>query len=265
MSLGGSGLDATAGSSVIALRYASAEELAKVLQPFVANGGKILADPLRNAILIDGEPATRETLISLVRAFDTNILAGQSYALFPVGSGGVKDFAGALQEALRSQSGGALASVVRVVPMERVNAVLVVSSQQRYVDEARRVYALVDRQRGQTMRSWHVMYLQNSHTNDVAYVLQRAFTPNDVTARPEPGAGQSAPGQSTRQSLGGQGGSGLGGQGSGSQGSGNQGLGSSGLGSSGLGSQGGGQGGVGFGGNSGGGGLSGLTGGGGGP
>ena len=36
----------------------------------------------------------------------------------------------------------------------------------------------------QTMRGWHVYYLQNGTANDVAYVLQQAFTPNSVTATP---------------------------------------------------------------------------------
>ena len=34
------------------------------------------------------------------------------------------------------------------------------------------------------MRSWNVYYLQNSRSNDIAYVLQQAFTPNHVTAVP---------------------------------------------------------------------------------
>jgi general secretion pathway protein D len=34
------------------------------------------------------------------------------------------------------------------------------------------------------LRSWHVYYLQNSHSEDVAYVLQQAFTPTNVTAQP---------------------------------------------------------------------------------
>ena len=200
LAAGGVGADATTGSTMVPLRFASAEDLAKVLQPFVGNGGRILADPGRNTLIIEGEPGTRETLMGLVRAFDTNILAGQSYALLPIGTGSVKDFAAALQEALRGQSGGALAGLVRVLPMERVNAVLVVSSQPHYIEEARRIFALVERARGRTERSWHVIYLQNSHTNDVAYVLQRAFTPNDISAQADsdPGqatAGQTAPGQ----------------------------------------------------------------------
>jgi general secretion pathway protein D len=174
----------TAGAVVISLRYASAEDLAKVLQPYVGEGGKIAADPGRNALLIAGEPAAREGLIGLVRAFDIDVLARQSYALLPVSSGDVKDFASALQEAFRGQSGGALAGLVRVIPMSRVNAVLVVSPQQKYIEDARRVYGLIDRMRRQTLRSWHVYYLQNSHSQDVAYVLQQAFTPGNVTAQP---------------------------------------------------------------------------------
>ena len=96
----------------------------------------------------------------------------------------MKDFASALQDAFRGQSGGALAGMVRVVPMSRINAVLVISPQPRYIDQARRVYALIDRARQQTIRSWHVHYLQNSHAEDIAYVLQQAFTPNNVTAQP---------------------------------------------------------------------------------
>ncbi|MDR3529067.1 MAG: secretin N-terminal domain-containing protein, partial [Rhodopila sp.] len=174
----------TAGTVVVPLRYASAEELAKVMQPYVGEGGKIAADPGRNALLIAGEPQAREGLIGLAKAFDVDILARQSYALLPVSSGDVKDFASALQDAFRGQNGGALAGLVRVIPLSRINAVLVVSPQQRYIEEARRVYALIDRARRQTLRSWHVYYLQNSHSEDVAYVLQQAFTPNNVTAQP---------------------------------------------------------------------------------
>ena len=174
----------TAGAEVVPLRYASAEDLVKVLQPYVGEGGKIAADPGRNALLIAGEPAAREGLIGLVKAFDIDVLARQSYALLPVSTGDVKDFASALQDAFKGQTGGALAGLVRVIPLSRINAVLVVSPQQQYINEARRVYALIDRVRRQTLRSWHVYYLQNSHSEDVAYVLQQAFTPGNVTAQP---------------------------------------------------------------------------------
>jgi general secretion pathway protein D len=174
----------TAGAVMVPLRYTSAENLANVLQPYVGEGGKIAADPARNALLIAGEPGAREGLIGLVRAFDVDVLAGQSYAVMPVNNGDVRDFATALQSALWGPSIVALAELVRVLPLPRINAVLVVSSQKRYIDEARKVYALISRARRQTLRGWHVYYLQNSHSENVAYVLQQAFTPGNVTAQP---------------------------------------------------------------------------------
>ena len=98
-----------------------------------------------NALLISGDPQAREGLIGLVQAFDVDVLARQSYALLPVSAGDVKDFASALQDAFRGQNGGALAGLVRVIPLSRINAVLVVSAQPQYIDQARRVYALIDR------------------------------------------------------------------------------------------------------------------------
>jgi general secretion pathway protein D len=77
-----------------------------------------------------------------------------------------------------------MANVVRVVPMERVNAVLLISPQRDYIAAARRIYDTLDAARRQTIRSWYVYYLQNGQANDVANLMQQAFTPNNVTAQP---------------------------------------------------------------------------------
>lgn len=201
--------DALSGSMLVPLRYASAEDLAKVLQPFAGNGARVVAEPGRNALLVGGDPAARGALISLIQAFDIDLLAGQSYALFSASSGDAKDFATSLQDAFRTQ--GALAGVVRVVPMARLNSVLVIASQQRYIEDARRVYALVDRSRRGSVRGWHVYYLQNSHSDEAAYVLQQAFTPGNVTAQPGGSSGQG--GNQRQQSASAQNGSALGTQG----------------------------------------------------
>ena len=201
------GSEGLAGGTLVPLRYASAEDLAKVLQPYVGTGARVVADPGRNVLLISGDPNGRETLVSLVRAFDIDVLAGQSYALFPIGNGSAKDFAAALQDSFRGQAGGGLAGVVRVVPMERISSVLLISSQPRYIDEARRVFGLVDRVRRQTVRTWHVYYLQNGRSNDIANVLQQAFTPGNITAQPTVRAlASTAPGRGSRTLGGGEGG-----------------------------------------------------------
>jgi len=221
----------SAGTEVVPLRYASAKDLAKVLEPYVAEGGKIGADPGRNALIISGDAAVRQTLAGLARAFDIDILAGQSYAIFPVRDGDPAKRAAEFERVLQAQSEGALAGVVRVLPMDRVNAVLVVSSQSRYIDAARRFFGLANQVEDATARSWHVYYVQNGQSADLELLLQRAFTPRNVSPTPAP-PGTTAPG-AQQQTIGGGafggGTMGLGGQGA-FGGQGGRGLGGAGIG-----------------------------------
>lgn len=181
--------NAMAGGQLLPLRYASAVDLAKVLQPYAGQDARVGVDPGSNSLIISGQPEARDALVALAQAFDINLLAGQSYALLPAPQGGAADFATALETAFRAQGGG-LTNVVRVVPMERVGSVLIIASEPQYIDEARRVYDIIQARQRETVRDWHVYYLQDSKAEDAAYVLQEAFTPDNVTATPS-GSGTS--------------------------------------------------------------------------
>jgi general secretion pathway protein D len=110
-----------------------------------------------------------------------------------------------LEKVLRTEGEGPLAGVVRVVPMQRVNAVLVVSTQPRYIDQARRFLGLERRVEDATARAWHVYYVQNGQSTDLEALLQRAFTPGHVSATPAP-PGTTAPGAEPARISGGFGG-----------------------------------------------------------
>ncbi len=182
------------------LRYTAAKDLAKMLEPYVGEGGKITAETASNALLVTGDAAVRQTLVGLIRAFDIDILSGRSFALFPVGDDDPAKLAGELEKVLQAQTEAPLASIVQVLPMARVNAVLVVSSQPRYIDAANRFFRLAGRVEDATARAWHVYYVQNGQSSDLEGLLQRAFTPGNVSPTPPP-PGSTAPGAG-QQSLG---------------------------------------------------------------
>jgi general secretion pathway protein D len=185
---------ALGGGAVLKLHYASASQLASILQPYVSKGGAITADPSSNALIIQGDPATRDALTGLVQAFDVDALAGQSYELFPVTSGDAKDFADAFTAALAKRSGGDSkgSDSVTVVPLERISAVLVIARAPSYLTDATQIYGVLNQGQQAMLRSWHVFYLRNSRANDAAYLLQQAFTPDSVTAQPTQAATQSS-------------------------------------------------------------------------
>ena len=167
----------TAGSQVVALRYASAKQLVTMLEPYVGEGGKILADPGRNVLVVSGSPSARTNLIDLIRIFDVDYLAGQSYALFPVKSGTPDRVAQDLQHAMQAEADGPLAGAIRVVPIEEANAIMVIAQQPAYLDHAERLVAQLDRVADTAGRNMHVYYLQNAQAADLQPILQRAFNP----------------------------------------------------------------------------------------
>ncbi len=192
------GAAAGAGSVVVALRYADAATLAGVLQPFVGPGGRIAAAPGGNGLIIAGDSTTRQTLVDLVSAFDVDTLAGQSYTLLPVDDGSAKTIAESLQTALAGKGGS---GDVRIVPLTRVNAILVVAAKPNEIEDVRRLFGLIVRNQSQQARSWNVYFLQASQADDLAYVLQQAFTPDNVTAVPS-SARQSNSGAAATPGLG---------------------------------------------------------------
>ena len=235
-----------AGALVVPLNYVSADDLSKVLQPLAGANAKIAAEPDLNTLLISGDPGQVQSLTALVRGFDTDALAGQSYAVLPVASGSAKDLADAMTDSFHGKAGSSLGGLVRVVPLPRINAVLVISPQPSYIDAARRIFDLIERQRRTTVRVWHAFYLQNSNANDIAYTLQMAFTPNNVTATPQASmqANGAAAGSGRRGGFGtGIAAGGMGG-GIGAGGIGAGGIGAGGLASAGLGAGGPGAGGI---------------------
>ncbi|NIE81375.1 type II secretion system secretin GspD [Asaia sp. As-1742] len=199
------------GDLMVPLRYAQASSLAHALQPFVQGGARVAAIDSSNALMVSGDPSARNALVEVIHAFDVDWLSSQSYALLPVDSGNAKDMASALQSALHG-AGNSLSKLVDVLPLARVNAVLVVARNARYIEDARRLFSVIEQHRRATVRSWHIFYVQNSSVNDVTYTLQQAFTPDNVTATP-PGSGN---GQTAQTGMGGGlNGGGLGGAGGG--------------------------------------------------
>ncbi|HEV2302038.1 MAG TPA: secretin N-terminal domain-containing protein, partial [Stellaceae bacterium] len=186
-----------AGTEVVALHYASAEQLAKVLTPYVSGTSKILPDPAGNALIVSGDATGRQALVSLIHAFDIDLLAGQSYALFPAGDANPEKLAKEIEKVMQAGQGEPLSGVVRVLPMNRVDAVLVISPQPSYIDSARRLLRLAHNVQDATARTWHVYYVQNGQAGDLQNLLQRAFTPEHVTPTTTTAPGSTAPGATT--------------------------------------------------------------------
>ncbi|HJT44103.1 MAG TPA: type II secretion system secretin GspD [Rhizomicrobium sp.] len=171
------GASMAAGAQVVTLRYASAKQLATILETYAGEGVKVLADPARNVLIISGTASARQNIVGLIRVFDMDYLAGRSYALFPAKSGDPVKFAADLEAALQLDADGALTGAVKVVPIEQANAVMVITRQSEYLDKISRMVDQIDKVKLSAGRNIHVYRLKNTQPADIQPVLQRAVNP----------------------------------------------------------------------------------------
>jgi general secretion pathway protein D len=99
-----------------------------------------------------------------------------------------------------------LAGMLRIIPIERMNAVFVATSRPQYLDQARVWVERLDRNGGKTGTRLHVYPVQNGTAEKIAALLSQVIGGKSTPATP---AASVAPGQ-TGASLGSSGGAGLG-------------------------------------------------------
>ena len=267
------------GAIVISLNYIGANEMAAILRPMVPADAILRVDAVRNVLVMSGSRAQAEGWLEMVRTFDVNLLEGMSVGVFPLKYVSIQEVSTALQ--LMSCGGGAAAQpgasvpggasagrpaaagatpaaaalgegnplfgALRIMPIERLNSILVITPRAAYLDEARRWIAKLDQPgSGGALPQLNIYRVQNGNAKHLASVLSGIFggTGGGTTANSgvAPGLGTSASGTSAfgNSSVGGSGfgNSGFGSSGFGSSGFGNSGFGSSGFGSSSFGNSG---------------------------
>src|SRR5579863_8204423 len=115
--------------NMVFLHYATSAEMAKVLTPFVGDGGQIQSyDPANLLILIDNSRNMKRTL-ELVSLFDSDTFAGQRVRGYEVKNGRPSDIAKELDQVFKAYSltNGKDHGAVQFLAIDRVNTILAVA------------------------------------------------------------------------------------------------------------------------------------------
>lgn len=183
------------GIYVVPLQYVSASEMEKILQPFAPDGGIVRVDEARNLLLLAGTGQEVSTLLSVVRTFDVDWLAGMSFGLYPLEYVDAKTLAGELSEVFSSGK-SPIAGVVRLVPLSRLNALMVVTPQARYLKDVEEWIHRLDLGATTPGRRIYVYEVQNGKADDLAsalsHILSLSYDPVTSTRQSTSASGSSA-------------------------------------------------------------------------
>jgi general secretion pathway protein D len=169
---------------VVPVRFVSAAELATLLEPFTPPGGSVQVNAERNLLVLAGTAGDLAALSDLVAMFDVDWLEGMSFGLFPLEFARPTPLVAELDQVFALEA-GPVSGVVRFVPIDRLNAVLVMSSQPDYLGRAETWIRRLD-QAGEAGEPQVFVYpVQNGRATDLAQVLGEIFNVPSAAVGPE--------------------------------------------------------------------------------
>ena len=198
------------GAIVVPLQFIGAAEMATILRPMMQADSLVRVDNLRNLLVLAGTRPQAEGWLDLVATFDVDLLKGMSVGVFPLKYASIKEVeaalslmngggapspsaaaaprAGATASTTPAAAGGAAAAPVslgeanplfgalRVMPIERLNSILVVTPRAAYLEEARRWIERLDQPSDNGAEPQLFIYqVQNVNARHLATVLSGIF------------------------------------------------------------------------------------------
>lgn len=173
---------------VVPLSYIGAREMAKILEGVATDPALVKADELRNLLILAGTQNEMRHMLDTVEMFDVDWMSGMSVGLFILQSAEVKAVNQDLDKVFSEKGSGSnpLAGVVRFIPIERLNAFVIITTQPSYLEQAKVWLERLDRVGSTGGSRLYVYHVQNSKAEHLAELLNQMFSSqkNPSTGQP---------------------------------------------------------------------------------
>ena len=200
---------------IIPLQYISADEMSRILQPLAPEGSIVRVDTLRNLLVVAGTSPEMGNLIDTIKVFDVDWMKGLSVGFFVLEYAKANEVVTQLEGLLADDSGNPMKGLFRFIPVESSNSLMVISPQERYIQQARNWIERLDMAEasGSAAEKLFVYRVKHGNAENLADVLSKLFAgegkeKKQSTGGVAPGLGTSSIGS---RAVIGQMGSGLGG------------------------------------------------------
>ncbi len=170
-------IDARTGYTVmvVPLEYIAPTEMEKVLQPYAKEGAIVKVDNARNLIFLAGTKRELSTYMDTISIFDVDWLEGMSTGVFTLEKVEAATVVGELEAIFGEGAENPLAGMFRFMPLERLNAIMVITPQKKYLNKAKEWIMRLDRADSETSINLYVYNVKNIKADDLAGYLNDVF------------------------------------------------------------------------------------------
>ena len=155
---------------VIELSYVGADEMRAILEPISRPGSIVRTDVNRNQLLISGNQQELKSMREAIAVFDVDWMRGRSVALHPLKNSKPSALVAELDAVFSSDQDKN--GIIRFIPNERLNSILVITSRPAYLDRAAKWIRKLDQSAPSSDEQLFVYEVQNRPVKELAAVLQ---------------------------------------------------------------------------------------------
>lgn len=185
---------------VVPLSYITPSRMAEVLGPYARSDAIVNADDQRRLLFVAGTRFELRNYMQIIQTFDVDWLAGMSVGLFSLNRIEVDELLPELQSVLGEDADTPMAGMFRFVPLTRLNAIMVITSNDHYLNQAERWIQRLDRSSPEAGARLYVYRVKNLEAVVLAGYLSEIFSGSTTRATPtRRDRGEVAPGMERAQ------------------------------------------------------------------
>ncbi len=167
-------------TQIVSLRYVSASEMRRLIEPIAPQGAVLSSDDNRNLLVLSGTQRELQDIENQIQLFDADWMRGMSVGLYPVKTSDPEAISKELDTIFGLNGKEApLKGLVRFIPNQRLGSVLVISTKSIYLDKAKHWIEKLDRAAEENDQQLFVYKIQNRSALELASVLQRILYDDD--------------------------------------------------------------------------------------
>ncbi|WP_262964734.1 type II secretion system secretin GspD [Methylobacter psychrophilus] len=161
---------------VIPVKNVAVQDIADIMKPLVHEKTILNVDAKRNIMVASGTADEIARVIDLVGTFDIDVLKGRSFGLFPLSHVDPKTAIEELQTVFYQKSKSDKADFFQFIPIQRLNAILAVTYQARYLQDIENWILRLDKANTASGGGVNVYKVQHADAKKLAATLNQIFT-----------------------------------------------------------------------------------------
>jgi len=180
---------------VVPLEYIAPEKMAEILEPYAQEDGVFNTDSNRGLLFLAGTRFELRNYLEIIETFDVDWLSGMSIGMFSLSRIEVGDLLPELESIFGEGSESPLEGMFRFMPLERLNALMVITPSDHYLQEAEKWIRRLDRSSPEAGARLYVYRVKNLEADVLAGYLGDLFgTGGSSRSRQRDNRGSLAPG-----------------------------------------------------------------------